>query len=86
MKLPLSIGNLSENAGDLGITWRQLAGFLCVSESFLLVLERSGIELCKLGYGGGQLGIQFHGLFKSCGRLVRRALFFVSFSRDASGR
>ena len=45
------VRDLSKNAGDLGISWRELARFLCVSESFLLVLERSGIELCKLGYG-----------------------------------
>ena len=51
------VGDLSENAGDLGISWREFARFLCVSESFLLVLERPGIELRKLGYGRSQLGI-----------------------------
>ena len=51
------VGDLSENTGDLRITWRELACFFCVSESFLLVLERAGIELRQLGYGRGQSGI-----------------------------
>ena len=53
------VGNLSKNAGDLGIGWREFSRFLCVTESFLLVLERSSIELREFGYGHSQLGIQF---------------------------
>ena len=79
------VGDLSENTGDLGIGWRQLARFVCVSESFLLVPKRSSIELRKLGYGGGQFRIQFQRLLKSRGRLVRCALFFVSFSQTHLG-
>src|SRR4029077_11222048 len=75
------IRKFSENAGDLWVSWRELSSFLCVIESFLLVLEWAGIELCKLGYSAGQLGIQPQRLFKSCGSLVPRALFFVSFSQ-----
>ena len=73
------IRNFSENAGDLRIGWRELARFLCVSERFLFVPERSGIKLREPGYGLGQLGIQFQRLLKSCGRLVGCASFFVSF-------
>src|SRR5437667_6913151 len=54
-KIATLIRNLSENAGDLWISWRELARFLCVSESFLLVLKRSSIELRELSDGGSQL-------------------------------
>src|SRR5262249_7202510 len=80
-KVATLIRNFSENAGDLWVSWRELSSFLCVSEGFFLVLEWAGIELCKLGYGAGQLGIQPQRLFKSFGSRVRRALFFVSFSQ-----
>src|SRR5207244_3677198 len=75
------VGDSSKDAGDLGISWRQLTRFLCVSESFLLVLKRPRVELCKLGYRGSQVRIQFLGLFKRGGGLVPVALFFVSFSQ-----
>src|SRR6266704_1849322 len=57
----------------------------CVRESFLLVLERSSIELREPGYGLAQLGIEFQRLLEGCSSLVRRALFFVSVSQAHLG-
>ena len=74
------VRHLSDKAGNLGISWRQLARLFCVSESFLLVLERPSIELRKFRCGGSQLGIHFQRLLEGRGRLVRCALFLVSFA------
>src|SRR5439155_14083752 len=84
-KIATLIRNFSESAGDLGISWRQFARFLCVSESFLLVLKRSGIELRKPGCGLAQLGIEFQRLLEGRSRLVRRTLLFVSVSQAHLG-
>ena len=80
------IGDLSEHTGNLGIGWGELARLLRVSESLLLVTERSSVELRELSYRGGQLGIQLQRLLKSRGRLVRRALSFVSFPQTNLGK
>ena len=45
------VGNLTDNSGDLGIGWCELARLLCVSESFLLVLERASIQLREFSRG-----------------------------------
>src|SRR5262249_2187214 len=64
------VRNLPDNGSDPGIVRRKLPRFLRVSESFLLFLERAGVELGKLGYDSGQFGIDIQRLLKSCGRLV----------------
>ena len=63
------VHDLADKGSDLGVVWRQLAGFLCISKGFLLVVERTRIELGELGYGGDQPGIDFQRLFKGCGSL-----------------
>ena len=56
-KIATVVCHLSDKAGYLGLSWRQLSRFFCVSERFFLVLEWPGVELGELRRGDSQLWI-----------------------------